>query len=290
MGDIQDRFGRGGVESSRCTAHRGRRGRGRSQALRNRDSFRTCAGRSQSRWWLHAIEVQRSRAVTTTNEPSDGVGPTIPIEWNYDMDSIRLSIPALDDVTEFTLRTRCQRCWGPARGRTDPEHRVTGIKCFTLRPVPGRRICWGRRTPHLKGIVRECCQQRLGHTGQVWRWPILAKGLSEDRPAILSRKVLSQVALAKGRYPKSPRKRLTRHEFPADTPGWFFLQARVLMDGVSRATDHERDSIANFPNYEVNDDGSVSVSIDLDGLSPDPPKKRARAATVGCSAVAGIMD
>ena len=46
---------------------------------------------------------------------------------------------------------------------------------------------------------------------------------------------------------KSSRGKLTRRDFDAGSPGLFFLQARALLDGVSRNTDHERVSIADFP-------------------------------------------
>ncbi len=66
---------------------------------------------------------------------------------------------------------------------------------------------------------------------------------------------------------------LTRHEFPAGSPGWFFLQARVLIDGVSCATDHEKDSLADFPDSRINADGSVSVHLDTSGLSENPRRR-----------------
>ena len=36
------------------------------------------------------------------------------------------------------------------------------------------------------------------------------------------------------------------------------------------ATDHDRDSIADFPDYRVNTDGSVTVRIDAHALSQNP--------------------
>ncbi len=87
------------------------------------------------------------------------------------------------------------------------------------------------------------------------------------------KEIRDRVTHNRGQYRKSPKGRLTRHEFPAGSPGWFFLQARVLIDGASRATDHQRESIANVPNYQVDADGSVSVRVDTDGLSENPRHK-----------------
>ena len=110
---------------------------------------------------------------------------------------------------------------------------------------------------------------RWGHQPKYGDGPFVQKVFPRlDR--LSEQELLGRVALSKSQYSESPQGKLTRHEFPAGSPGWFFLQARALIDGVSRATDHERDSIADFPDYRINADGSVSVQIDTDGLSENP--------------------
>ena len=185
------------------------------------------------------------------------------------MGSIRLSIPALDDVTEFTLKTRCKRCWGSVRGRTDAEHRITGIKCL----VCGRSIEGQPAADEEERISKESFANAVNAD-----WGLNAKygdgtfaqKVFPELERLSEQELMKRVALSKGQYAKSPKGRLTRHEFPAGSPGWLFLQARALIDWVGEETDHERDSIAEFPDYDLNPDGSVSVRIDMDGVSEDP--------------------
>ena len=119
----------------------------------------------------------------------------------------------------------------------------------------------------------------MGHSfGRSFQCSIVSEGEIRDR-----------VAHSRRQYSKSPKGRLTRYEFPAGSPGWFFLQARVLIDGVSRATDYHRDSIADFPNYHVNPDGSVTVRIDTDGLSENPQHKEQELLTTAGSLLGNGM-
>ena len=205
-----------------------------------------------------------------TNLPAEGTKRTIPIEWNWDMDATTVSLGFSDGpFTEYALRGRCKRCWGPLRGRTDGAHIVTGIRCL----VCGKLLEGSAAAAEEERISDEshlnAMNMRWGHQPKYGDGPFAQKVFPKvDR--LSEQELLRRFALSKSQYSKSPKGNLTRHEFPAGSPGYFFLQAKALIAGVSRATDHERDSIAEFPDYRFNADGSVSLYFDTDGLSENP--------------------
>ena len=185
------------------------------------------------------------------------------------MDSIGLSIPALEDVTEFTLKTRCKRCWGSVRGRTDSEHNITGLKCLVCGQVLGGKPAVDEEYRISKESFANAVNADWGIHPKYGDGPFVQKvfpkieRLSEDD-------LQDRVARSKAQYGKSPKGKLTRHEFCAHSPGWLFLQAKVLVDWMGEATDHGRDSIAEFPGVHMNADGSASVRLDVEGVSDDP--------------------
>ena len=171
--------------------------------------------------------------------------------------------------SKFAAKGRCKRCWGSLRGRTDPVGAVTGIRCV----VCGKLLEGNAAAAEAQRISEESFFNALNM--MAGRQPEYGDGLFAQKvfPKVdrLSEEELrDRVALSKSQYSKSPKGKLTRHEFPAGAPGWFFLQARALLDGVSGITDHDRDSIADFPDYRVNTDGSVTVRIDAHALSQNP--------------------
>ncbi len=189
------------------------------------------------------------------------------------MDATKISLNLGDGpFTEFALKGRCKRCWGALRGRSEPGGPATGIRCLVcgiiLEGAPAEAE--EKRTTHEAWF--NALNMRLGHQPKYGDGPFIRKvfprldRLSEDE-------IRDRVAHSKGQYKRSPKGRLTRYEFPAGSQGWFFLQARVLIDGVSRATDHQRESTANFPNHQVNADRSLTVRVDIDGISENPRHK-----------------
>ncbi|MCE2530328.1 MAG: hypothetical protein J4G11_10770 [Acidimicrobiia bacterium] len=210
--------------------------------------------------------------MTDTSEPTERTMDTIPIERNWDMDSTTVSLGVWGGqppFSEFAAKGRCKRCWGSLRGRTDPAGAVTGIRCI----VCGELLEGTAAAAEAKRTSEEsfinALNMMLGHQPKYGDGPFAQKVF----PKIdwLSEQELSdRVALSKSHDGKNPRGRLTRHEFPGGAPGWFFLQARALLDGVSGGTDYEGDSIADFSDYQVNPDGSVTVRIDAHALSQNP--------------------
>ena len=205
--------------------------------------------------------------MTDTNEPTERTIDTIPIEWNWDMDTTTVSLGVRGGqppFSEFAAKGRCKRCWGSLRGRTDPAGGVTGIRCI----VCGELLEGSAAAAEAKRTSEEsfinALNMMLGHQPKCGDGPFAQKVFPKvDR--LSEQELRDRVALS-----KSPRGMLTRREFPAGSPGWLFLQARALLDGVSGSTDYARVSIADFPDYRVNADGSVTVRIDAHALSQNP--------------------
>ena len=207
-----------------------------------------------------------------TNTPTERLKQTITIEWGWDMDATTVSLGVIGGqppFSEFDAAGRCKRCWGVLRGRTDPERAVTGIKCI----VCGEILEGSDASVEAKRISGESVINALNM--MVGRQPKYGDGPFAQKVfpklhRLSEQELLDRVARSKSQYGKSPRGKLTRHDFPAGSPGWFFLQARALLEGVSRNTDHERVSVADFSDYRVNADGSVSFQIDAHALSQNP--------------------
>ena len=61
---------------------------------------------------------------------------------------------------------------------------------------------------------------------------------------------------------------LTRKDFPPGSPGYFFMQAKVLVSGVERLP---RDmTVAPFGAVDLHDDGSATIRLPIEGMTEDP--------------------
>lgn len=208
--------------------------------------------------------------MTDTNQPKQGMKKTIPIEWNWDMDATTVELGFSDGpFTEFALKGRCKRCWGALRGRTDPNGAVTAIRCLICGELLEGSAAAAEEKRTFKESNINALNMRLGHHPKYGVGPFAQKVFPKlDR--LSEQEVLDRVALSKSQHSKNTRETLTRHGFPAGAPGWFVLQARALLDGVTRTINHERQVIADFPDYRVNADGTVTVQFDTQGLGQNP--------------------
>ena len=206
-------------------------------------------------------------------EPTKTTVLSTTIEWNFDMETTRLSIPALDgQATEFSLKGRCKRCWGALRGRADSERELTGIKCM----VCGRMLAGAAAASEDQRISQESFTNAVNLSWGLhpsygdgpFAWKVLP---NFDRQT--EQEFVDRITRNKSKYAKSPKGKITRHDFSPGSPGWLFLQARVLVDGVGYHMGHGDGSIADFPDYDVNPDGSVSVHLTMDGISENPRHK-----------------
>ena len=205
-----------------------------------------------------------------TNQATERTEQTISIEWNRDMDAETVRLGFSDGpFTEFASKGRCKRCWGSLRGRTDRAGAVTGIKCIACGELLEGSAAAAEAERISKESTLNAMNMRWGHQPKYGDGPFAQKVFPVlDR--LSEQELLNRVTLSKSQHSKSPRGKLTRRDFPAGSPGWFCLQARALLDGVSNSTDYERVSIAGFPDYRVKGDGSVSVQIDAHALSQNP--------------------
>ena len=210
--------------------------------------------------------------MTDPNEPTARTIDTIPIEWNQDMDTRTVSLGVWGGqppFSEFAAKGRCKRCWGSLRGRIDPAGAVTGIRCIVCGELLEGSTAAAEAKRTSEESIINALNMMVGHQPKYGDGPFAQKVFPKiDR--LSEQELGDRVALSKSYHSSSPRGKLTRHEFPAGAPGWFCLQARALLDGVSGTTDHDRDSIADFPHYRVNTDGSVTVRIDAHALSQNP--------------------
>ncbi len=171
--------------------------------------------------------------------------------------------------SEYVGKGRCKSCWGALRGRTDTEWTVTGIRCL----VCGELLEGEEAAAEAERINSEATINALnmwwGQQPTYGDGPFAQK-VFPNLERLSETEIESRISLSKAGQGKSPQGKLTRHDFPAGSPGWLFLQARFLIDWMGEATDHRRDSIAEFPDIDMNADGSASLHIDMDGISEDP--------------------
>lgn len=186
------------------------------------------------------------------------------------MQSRAISLP-IDEgpVTRFELRGRCRRCWGPTRGRTDAERRVTGIKCLVCNMLLEGEEAYEEDERAFKEATLNALNMNFGHLPKYGAGPFAIK-VYPPRKSITEDKLLKRVSLAKKRHPKPPRKLLTRQDFPPGSPGWLFLQAKVLIEGVGYFDDVDGGIVTGMPDYSFRSDGSVTVPIPAGELSVDP--------------------
>ena len=189
---------------------------------------------------------------------------SVKIEWNWDVEeSIDLGNFRPGSSGRAIMKGRCKRCWGRLLGRVDDTRVLTGIRC---------RVCGAL----LQGRDAEAKGRQMSHEGT---FNMLNMGLGhfpryqEDSRFVY--KVFPEIAPPpEEQFPKhvemkaaAGKKRgwLTRSGFPAGSPGYFLLQAKVLISGVER-TPREM-TVAQFSDFDVIDDGSVTVRISKEELS-----------------------
>ena len=209
-------------------------------------------------WPIHP-EPPKERPTMKTNSPAQPnllETGSIKIEWNWDFeDLIDLGDFGPGNAGRATLKGRCKRCWGKLLGRVDETGALTGIRC---------RVCGA--SAHGQGANAE--YKQMSHEGT---FNMLNMGLGhlpryeEDSRFVL--KVFPEmVAQPEEQFLKHVKAKavadsklgwLNRSDFPAGSVGYFLLQAKVLISGVER-TPREM-TVARFPDFDPNDDGSVTV-------------------------------
>lgn len=195
---------------------------------------------------------------------------TIKIEWNLDM---VWRIKSTDDSKSGddecdTVKGRCKRCWGRLIGRADENHEVTGIKCV----VCGKTLEGEEAKLEHKKIMEEALsnlwKMRWGQVSTCYGdGPFIGKIFPWlDRMTTQEIKRNIRIKAIQGKK----KSFLTRDGFPAGSPGYLLMQARILMAGIEDASNPGERSVVDFSKLKFNADGSATVYVSKDGISDDP--------------------
>ena len=165
------------------------------------------------------------------------------------------------------VKWRCQRCWGSLIGRYEGDKGWTGFKCR----VCGTKLEGAAATDEYERLSRETTTN-LMNLALGWA-PKYEDGVFVQRVRVPlepqpHEQVIERVG-AKLAQRKPPR-RLTRDEFPLGSAGFLFMQAGILMAGVSDISHPQETSIAGFSDVQVKEDGSLMAHIPVDELKNDP--------------------
>ena len=190
------------------------------------------------------------------------------IEWNIDMDKISETWSfGGGEAQKADFKGRCKKCWGGLIGRTNEAHVFTGIKC---------RVCGEK----LEGKDAEQEEKRISQEGSFnalnMHWgnkPKYGNGMFVNKvfPHIerqmeneIRERVRTKATEGRKKY------RLTRSSFPPGSPGYFLMQAKILMAGLEDMANPNEWSIYDNSDVEVRDDGSLVVPFSIEGLNEDP--------------------
>lgn len=166
---------------------------------------------------------------------------------------------------EAKLKGRCKNCWGRLIGRTDDNSAWTGIKC---------RVCG----QVLEGLDAKKEEQRILTESTSNMLKVTYGKPSEYAEGQFVIKVIPETdrvapsELNKWIKTKSAKKssRLTRKDFPVGSPGYLLLQATAIVAGLESIFDANGESVMEFPEARLNDDGSWTMRMDVQGLIDDP--------------------
>ena len=184
---------------------------------------------------------------------------TFKIEWNANMDKLYQNVRMEgSDPMSFISKGRCKECWGGLRGRTDEGGRFTGIRCL---------VCGKMLEGDEAHIEQERMSSEAGTNIMNMYFGFLAKyqdGIFVEKlipymERLTSEEFQKRIKVAKLQKPK--RNMLTRHSFPAGSAGMLIMQAKLLIEGVGYVLEPHDDSIIEFDDFDIQDDGSMSVPI-----------------------------
>ena len=199
--------------------------------------------------------------------------PTVNIEWNFDLDDQLANIQSIGDQerqpgkeSNIRFKGRCRRCWGGLIAKRNPDDVVEAIRC---------RVCGILfEGEEARGVFRQMSKEQSSHILNI----AYEQDTKYSEEGIFVQKVFPyierlskqdfQQRIAVQRPNKSKDGWLIRGGFPAGSAGYLFLQAKALMSGVE-CLPREK-SVANFPDSDINDDGSATVYFSKEELSKHP--------------------
>ena len=197
---------------------------------------------------------------------------SVEIEWGFDLDEQMVTFPEGRGPEKYQnvikVKGRHRACWGSLIGRQDRKTgEVTGLRCR----VCGKELLGSEAADEYNRMSKEQSRnvfnlfydqplefgegvfleklfpQRKSYTEQDFRKHVESKAAEGSKPG-----------------------KLTRHSFPAGSPGFFYLQAKLLMESLVDISYPDDPSVAVFEDIEVLDDGSLRIHSDLEELREDP--------------------
>ena len=247
-----------------------------TEQLLNKSEFRLLAwSRIATLATIARATMQRLRAyfrqlsvvhrTTSPLPPSDDTITHVPLEWDVDLDTMTTT---LGDNAQISLMGRCSRCWGNLLGRLDDDGKWTGIKCRVCGITVEEEMAGEEYKTMLRQTVRNLVNMqwfgRAPEYGDVAFVQKIFPTLDRLSGAELAARVDEK--LSEKRKPK----RLNRHDFPPGSAGFLFIQAHILMAGLTELSYPDEMSVADFPDIRPKDDGSLDVTLSLEGLKNDP--------------------
>ena len=204
----------------------------------------------------NASPAPRSRSTTT-----------IRVEWNNDLDVGIWKFSLAGNDMHAKVKWRCQRCWGSLIGRYEGDKGWTGFKCR----VCGTKLEGAAATDEYERLSRETTANLMNlafglaskYEDGVFVQRVRVPPEPQPREQVVER---VRVKLAQGKPPR----RLTRDEFPLGSAGFLFMQASILMAGVSDISHPHETSVVGFSDVEVREDGSFVPRMPVDELESDP--------------------
>ena len=184
---------------------------------------------------------------------------TFKIEWNANMDQLYKDVRMVgNDPMSINSKGRCKECWGGLRGRTDEGGRFTGLRCL----VCGKMLEGDEAYIEQERMSREASTNILNiYLGSLAKYQdgIFVEKLIPCLERLKSEEFQKRICVAKAQ--KRKRNTLTRHSFPAGSAGMLFIQAKLLIEGVGYVLEPHDSSIIEFGDFDIYDDGSLSVPI-----------------------------
>ena len=202
----------------------------------------------------------------------DSNAPTsVEIEWGFDLDKQMVIFPegrGPDKYhNEIRVKGRHRACWGSLIGRQDRKtDEVTGLRCR----VCGKELLGSEATDEYNRMSKE---EGRNVFNLFFDQPLeFGEGVFLNK-LFPQRKSYTEQDFRKHVESKaaegSKQGKLTRQSFPVGSPGFFYLQAKLLMESLVDISYPEDPSIAVFEDIEVLDDGSLRIYSDLEELRQD---------------------
>ena len=192
------------------------------------------------------------------------------IEWCVDFDGKEpavLKMGLAPEEVRAVTKGRCRSCWGRLVGRRDRKtHTFTGIRC---------RVCgWTLEGEEAEKEFRRMTSESITNMislplGWASKYDDEASFVLKLFPVAERETKEEFIRRISANAAKSGKEGwLTRKDFPPGSPGYLFMQAKLLVSGVERLP---RDmTAAPFSEVDLRDDGSATMRLPIEEMTRDP--------------------